>query len=100
MSFADVKYEDFVPLVGSDFVLPGDDTAPPIHFKLTEVISKGKAPRPEFRDPFTLIFRVDTQDVYAQSTYRLVHADMGECDVFLVPTGKDADGVEYCSTFN
>lgn len=100
MSFAGLTLEDFTPHIGTDFVLPGGDTTPPVHFRLTTVTPKNKAPMPEMRDPFLLIFLVDAQDVYAQNTFRLIHPEMGELDIFLVPASKSADGVEYCATFS
>lgn len=100
MALADLTHEDFAPHVGSDFVLPGSETTPPIHFTLTSVTPKANAPGPEFRDPFSLNFRVATQDIYQQNTFRLVHPEMGELDIFLVPAAKTAEGVDYCATFN
>jgi hypothetical protein len=100
MSLADLAYEDFAPHVGEDFILPGAEGVAPIHFKLTDAKKLAPAPRPEFRDAFQLVFRVDTQDVYNQGIYRLTHPTIGDQDIFLVPMAKSDAGVDYCATFN
>ena len=38
--------------------------------------------------------------VLPQRIYRLEHNGLGELDIFLVPIGKDADGVSYQAMFN
>jgi hypothetical protein len=100
MSLADLVFESFEPHVGEDFVLPGADGTPPLHFTLTEAKKLAPAPRPEFRDPFQLVFRVASPDVYNQGMYRLTHATVGEHDIFLVPMAQSDAGVDYCASFN
>jgi len=38
--------------------------------------------------------------VLPQRLYRLEHNGLGELDIFLVPIGKDEQGVSYQATFN
>jgi hypothetical protein len=94
-------YEDFEPLVGTDFTLPGTEQIAPVHFTLVEATRlKFGAPNPEFREPFRLIFRSATQDICPQGLYQLTHSVLGETLLFLVPAARDEAGVDYCVTFN
>lgn len=101
MSLERVTYEDFAPHVGTDFTLPGTEDSAPVQFTLTDAqLLKHKPDFGDFRDPFHLMFRVATQEVYPQGMYRLTHPTFGERDIFLVPTGRTDAGVDYCATFN
>jgi hypothetical protein len=51
------------------------------------------------RTPFSLVFRGPLQPVMPQRTYRIEHADLGELDIFLVPIGRDPQGVRYEAVF-
>jgi len=95
-----LQFEDFEPLIGTDFVLPGAEGLPSLAFTLIDAQRRGNAPRPEFRAPFSLVFKTNSSDVYGQHMYRLTHETFGTHDFFLVPLGKTADGVEYCATFS
>lgn len=55
---------------------------------------------PGIRAPFSLIFRGEETGVLEQRLYRVVHDSLGELDLFLVPVGKDAQGVSYQALFN
>lgn len=90
-----ITAEDFEPLVGEDFILPGDDITPAMHFTLIAV-QRGKEKVASMkRWPFTVTFRTASQDVYQQGNYRLTHPSLDYQDIFLVPTGQDADGTSY-----
>ena len=52
------------------------------------------------RAPFSLIFRSATPVVLPQKLYRLKNVDMGALDVFLVPIGRDVQGIVYLAVFN
>lgn len=52
------------------------------------------------RQPFSLIFRSATQLILPQRIYRLLNAATGPLDIFLVPVGRDAQGVSYQAVFN
>jgi hypothetical protein len=93
--------DDFAPHVGTDVTLPGTEESAPIQFTLTEATPLSNRPYPgQTRDPFQLMFRVATQDIYPQGMYRLTHPALGECDIFLVPAARTDAGVDYCATFN
>lgn len=52
------------------------------------------------RAPFSLLFRSATSIVLPQKIYRLKNAAMGAIDIFLVPVGRDVQGVVYQAVFN
>jgi hypothetical protein len=92
---------DFEPLCGSAFraELPG---AGPLELGLITAtalpappprVQGGGADGGARRHPFSLIFRVRTPLHLPQGTYPLAHDQLGQLDVFLVPVGRDADGL-------
>lgn len=52
------------------------------------------------RPPFSLIFRNASQVVLPQKLYTLKNARLGRMDIFLVPVGRDREGVLYQAVFN
>ncbi|ATQ44123.1 hypothetical protein CSW64_17880 [Caulobacter mirabilis] len=52
------------------------------------------------RAPFSLVFRSGSPVVLPQKTYRLTNATMGPVDLFLVPVGRDVQGILYQAVFN
>jgi hypothetical protein len=87
---------DFEPLVGSGFAaaLPGREE---LRLELTEVRRLREPParpgRPPRRPPFALTFRGRTPDYVPQGTYPITHDRLGRLDVFLVPVGRDDNGL-------
>lgn len=57
----------------------------------------GSTPRQE---RFSLIFRGPGEPYLPQNMYRIEHDVMGSLDLFLVPVGKDEDGIQYEAVFN
>lgn len=51
-------------------------------------------------EAFTLLFRGDPACIHPQRTYSLEHVSMGAFDLFLVPVGRDQNGVMYEAVFN
>jgi len=101
MTLEILTLEDFAPHVGTAFTLPGSDETPPIDFMLLEATPLSNRPYPgQVREPFQLMFRAASPQVYPQGLYRLAHPDMGEKDIFLVAAAQGEAGVDYCATFN
>ena len=65
--------------------------------ELTSVVDVGSSPR---QIQFSLLFQGPDNAPVAQGTYKLEHDKLGALDIFLVPVGKDAKGVEYQAIFN
>ena len=93
-------FEDFADKVGDLFVI-GEAGVPgiPLTLKEAEPLNPAMAPRGA-RPPFSLIFLAKDPRVLPQRIYRMEHNGLGEVSIFIVPVGKDAEGVLYQATFN
>ena len=49
--------------------------------------------------PFSVVFLGPGDPVLPQRIYRLEHIDLGVMELFLVPIGREADGVRYEAVF-
>lgn len=91
---------DFLPYLHEKFVIlleNGEAYA----LELTAVRDLGEAPSPEFRKPFALTLRNPDRTTYLpQRIYHLEHEQLGGLDLFVVPLGPDATGMQYEITFN
>jgi hypothetical protein len=93
-------FEDFSDKVGSVFALR-DEGVP----ELALTLKQADPLNPAFglkgvRPPFALIFLAADPRVLPQRLYRLEHERLGAVTIFLVPVGKDDEGVSYQATFN
>jgi len=93
-------FEDFSDKVDDVFVI-SEEGVPAIPL----ILKEAKPLNPAFvaagvRPPFTLLFLARDPRVFPQRQYGLEHPDLGTVSIFLVPSGKDAEGVTYCATFN
>ncbi len=52
------------------------------------------------RQPFSLLFSGPKQPVLSQATYRFVHQELGQLDIFIVPVGQDAQSVTYQAIYS
>ena len=94
-----VSLEDFAAAANQGFDLSLGETSTP----LTLVEMKPLPPQPYpgmSRTPFSLIFRGASPVVLPQKLYSLTNAKLGRLDLFLVPVGRDRDGVLYQALFN
>jgi hypothetical protein len=93
-------FEDFADRLGEVFAI-GEPDVPAIPLTLTQAqpLPAGMG-LPGVRPPFSLIFLGKDPRVLPQKLYRLEHGEMGAVTIFLVPIGKDAQGVSYQATFN
>jgi len=51
-------------------------------------------------EQFSLMFTGIPSPWLPQGLYKLVHSQMGECELFLVPIGPDAAGMRYQAVFS
>jgi hypothetical protein len=49
---------------------------------------------------FSAIFRGPLESPFPQGTYPVCHAQLGQVELFLVPVGREADGMHYEAVFN
>jgi hypothetical protein len=93
---------DFSPRVGAPFDLSVPDGTT-VALELVEAregtAPGGVGPDGQERRQFSLLFRGPAAPFQPQGTYRLSHPDMGELDLFLVPIGPDAVGMQYEAVF-
>ena len=93
-------FEDFADKVGEVFAI-GEPDVPAIPLTLTEAQPlPARMGLPGVRPPFSLTFLGRDPRILPQRLYRLEHGEMGVVSIFLVPIGKDAQGVSYQATFN
>ena len=93
-------FEDFADKLGEIFAVSEQDV-PAIPLTLTEAEPlPARMAMPGVRPPFSLVFLGKDPRVLPQRLYRLEHGEMGVLTIFLVPIGKDAQGVSYQATFN
>lgn len=88
--------ESFQPYLNQTFRV---DLPSPIQLDLvlTECTAVGHAGRG--RQQFQLIFVGPLQPQLPQRIYRLLHPQMGELDIFLVPVGPNETGMRYQAVF-
>jgi hypothetical protein len=51
------------------------------------------------RVPFSVVFLGPPDPVLPQGTYRFDHPELGGFEIFVVPIGRDEDGVRYEAVF-
>lgn len=97
-----LTYADFAGRVGERFDLTAD-VDPPMVLELVGATEGselgGPGPEGEERRQFALVFRGPATPVLPQATYSVVHADVGELALFLVPIGPAAEGMQYEAAF-
>jgi len=49
---------------------------------------------------FSLVFTGPVEPLLPQRIYRMLHGDLGEIDIFIVPIGRDGSGARYEAVFN
>ncbi len=87
---------DFDPYVNQIFQVQ-PESADPVEMELIELTEK------EYpgQESFSLIFRGPLEPVLPQRTYKLVHTEMGEIQLFMVPINYHRqDAIFYQSIFN
>ncbi len=82
----------FHPLVGHTFTLQLDATVLPL--TLTTVEEKDATANP-LRAPFILHLLGPQKPLLPQRIYPLHHEQLGTLELFMVPVGQQAAGIEY-----
>jgi hypothetical protein len=86
---------------GSEEDAAGEERSNELDLELVEVV-QAQPPQPGpgiGRAPFSVTFLNRTQRVLPQSTYRLLHDELGAFELFIVPIARDAEGVRYEAVF-
>lgn len=95
---AELTHTDFEPHIGTTFALQLNETED-LALELTQVsVSEHATPKMERRS-FSLVFRSRLRGHAPQRIYSLVHPALGTFELFLVPIGPDAIGMQYQAVF-
>lgn len=97
-----LTHAQVAPLVGEDVTV--DDGAGAVRtMRLVEATESdalgGPGPDGQQRRQFRLLFVSGEDTVLPQATYVMGLPSLGTLDVFLVPVGRDGDGVHYEAVF-
>ena len=77
------------------------DSPRPIELKLISVTPRVNEPTEQAgMERFSALFSGPPDFFLPQNTYRMVHPEMGEFEIFLVPIAKEADGFRYEAVYN
>ncbi len=100
MTDKQLLFEDFADKIGSAFLLREQDaTGVSLILRAAEALNPAMGLRGA-RPPFSLVFLGKDPRVLPQRVYHMEHEQLGALEIFLVPVGKDAEGVSYQATFN
>lgn len=91
-----LTYQTFAQYLNTKFQVQVD-AAQSVDLELTEVSELKASPGQE---QFTLVFRGPDNLYLGQGTREFDHDQMGRCDLFIVPIGKDEKGYYYEAVFN
>ena len=73
---------------------------PNVGRQILELISVTRHPSGPAVVAFSALFRGPLEQPFSQGTYPICHDQMGQADLFLVPVGREADGMRYEAVFN
>ena len=90
--------DDFSGRLGERFVLELGEGGE-VETELIEVTALDAGPESDARTPFSIVFRGPHEPVLPQRIYPLRHDQLGTFGIFIVPIGRDADGVRYEAIF-
>lgn len=95
-SLDSLHYEDYAPHVNSKFTAHCADGSS-LELELTDVLENSPSPRQE---QFVLTFRAPLTTPPHQQLFSVQHEQLGSGIIFLVPIGKDANGIIFEAVFN
>jgi hypothetical protein len=98
----DFTIETFADRVGEHFRVLVDESA--LDAELIEATALASAAGeqsalPGDRTPFSIVFRGPQEPILPQRIYRFEHQALGAFEIFVVPIGRDGDGVRYEAVF-
>lgn len=94
-----LQSSDFKPYTGKDFGIRFSNTVT-VNATLTEVVDLPAYPHLD-RKPFCLLFETKQKDhYYPQAIYPVEHPVLGTLEIFLVPVGFGAEGMQYEVVFS
>jgi hypothetical protein len=97
MSDRAYSLDGFAAATGSTFEMETETDGPVVPVVLDRVEPGPAVPGIE---QYAAYFRGPADPVYGQRAFRLAHPVLGTMELFLVPTGRVGDHIEYEACFN
>lgn len=94
-----LTFEAFSPRLKEAFHIVVGDAREPVTLVEATLLPQYDYRNKE-RDSFSLVFHSASQAVVPQGIYTLENAAMGRTEIFLVPIGRDSEGISYQAVFN
>ena len=98
MDLEQLTRDTFAPLVDSTFAV-GDPGATALGLRLASTGPAGSG-LPGRREPFSLLFQGPLKPLLPQGIHRLLHPELGEIALFLVPVGPLGQAMQYEAIFS
>lgn len=95
-----LKHDFFVPHLKQTFTVSCDDFTVEMVLVETKAWPIRKAPEGVRTDPFALYFKFAGDPFPPQGTYLFANPATGEIPIFVVPVGREKDGILYEAIFN
>jgi hypothetical protein len=87
---------DFERYVGSAFEMRTDGGSSVLQLRSVKL----NKPHHMRAQPFELVFHGQGAQPIPQGSYPFIHTELGQVEMFIVPSAKLADGFEYLVVFN
>ena len=94
-----LTHADFADRVGETFEVPDAGQSLELEEATESDVAGGSGPDAVARNQFSLVFSGPLDQALGQGTARLVHPDLGDLLLFLVPLGPNADAMRYEAAF-
>jgi len=93
------SYEGFAPHLNETFVVGLGDAS--VEMTLVQA-TKGRPQTYEGlrKEPFSLLFKCAKPVILPQKIYPFQNVSFGRLDIFIVPVGREKDGIVYQAVFN
>ena len=94
-----LTHADFADRVGEEFEVPDAGLVLALAEATESSEPGGPGPEGRTRNQFSLVFTGPLDRAMTQGTVRVVHPDLGEQHLFLVPLGPEGDAMRYEAAF-
>jgi len=92
------QFDDFNSCLNQPFTLElSDSSVYPL--KLISVDKYPGSAAPGVHEPFSVVFRGDSNTVLDQQIYLIKHCTLDDMELFIVPIGPDDEGMRYEAVF-
>ncbi|MFZ5643696.1 MAG: DUF6916 family protein [Bacillota bacterium] len=92
-----ITYAQFSEQLNTSFDVSSPNLLHPVQLKLVQAHLKESGP---VQVQFSLLFQGPDQPLLAQGIYLFNHQQLEALEIFIVPVGRDKDGIRYEAVFN